>query len=141
MGYRGALLRRWSIRDRLAVVVVTVTVAFLTGTVLLVLAAGTQAAAVAAQYDETAAATVHDSPETARSVAGPGDIVLAARFRTPDGLVVPFRGGRREGVVLLYDTLDVSSQDRRGVDAEDRGCTLVQVDDAVVVVDDEDAGL
>lgn len=50
MGYRGSLVWRWTRRDRLAVVVVAVTVAFFTGSVLVVDAASSQTTEMAAEY-------------------------------------------------------------------------------------------
>jgi len=67
VGYRRSLLARWSRRDRLAVAVVALTVAFLTGATLLLFAAGAQTTAIAAGYDSTGAATMHDSPADARA--------------------------------------------------------------------------
>lgn len=69
MGFRGIVLRRWSRRDRLAVFVVAVTVAFLTGTTLLVLATGTQTAGIAAQFESPGSAIYYDDPATARAAA------------------------------------------------------------------------
>jgi ABC-type lipoprotein release transport system permease subunit len=72
MGYRQALLVRWSRRDRLAVLVVAVTVAFLTGATVLLFAVGAQTASVAAEFDSPG------SIEYAEGVpeAGPGELVL-----------------------------------------------------------------
>ncbi|MEF8841314.1 MAG: FtsX-like permease family protein [Haloarculaceae archaeon] len=84
-GYRRALLVRWSRRDRLAVLVVAVTVAFLTGTTLLLLAAGGQVAVAAADYGSSGAATFHDDPGDARAVADPDGVVLPVANATVDG--------------------------------------------------------
>jgi hypothetical protein len=65
MSYRRALLTRWSRRDRLAVLVVAVTVAFLVGTTLLVFAAGAQTASIAAQFDSPGSVTAHETPAAA----------------------------------------------------------------------------
>ena len=85
MSYRRALLVRWSRRDRLAVLVVAVTVAFLTGTTLLLLAAGGQVAVAAEDYGSAATATFHDDPAAARAAAGPDGVVLPVANATVDG--------------------------------------------------------
>lgn len=50
MSYRRSLLTRWSTRDRLAVLVVGLTVAFLTGTVVLFTGASAQVVSIATDY-------------------------------------------------------------------------------------------
>ncbi len=76
MGYRQALLRRWSRRDRLAVLVIAVTVAFLTGATVLLFAVGAQTASVAAEFD---------SLGSVKYVVGvPADIVQFPTRRGPD---------------------------------------------------------
>jgi ABC-type lipoprotein release transport system permease subunit len=85
MGYRRALLVRWSRRDRLAVLVVAVTVAFLTGATLLLLAAGGQVSVAAADYGAPGSATFHDDPAAARAAAGPDGVVLPVANATADG--------------------------------------------------------
>ena len=70
MSYRQLLLGRWSRRDRLAVVVVAVAVAFLVGTVMLVTAAGAQTTTIAQEYQATATVTSHDSLAEADAAAG-----------------------------------------------------------------------
>lgn len=76
MTYRRVLLGRWSRRDRLAVLVVAVGVAFLCGTALLVVVAGDQTTALAADYGATATVTAHPSVEAAAAAAPPGAAVL-----------------------------------------------------------------
>lgn len=86
MGYRRALLFRWSRRDRLAVLVVAVSVAFLVGTTLVVLAAGTQTAGIAAEFDSTGQVTHFDSVATARESTDGSALVLPyADVTTDDG--------------------------------------------------------
>ncbi|MFW5919406.1 MAG: hypothetical protein ACOCSF_04320 [Halanaeroarchaeum sp.] len=51
MGLEATILRRWNRRDVLAVLVVGVTVAFVTGTTVLVVAATTQTTDVAGEFD------------------------------------------------------------------------------------------
>lgn len=76
MGYRRGLLLRWSHRDRLAVLVVAVTVGFLTGMALLLVATGTQTTAIAAEYDSPGTATYYDSPAAAQAAAPEDAVVL-----------------------------------------------------------------
>ncbi|PSP68063.1 ABC transporter permease [Halobacteriales archaeon QS_1_69_70] len=84
--YRRALLFRWSREDRLAVVVIAVTVAFLVGTVLFVVAAGDQTAAIAAGLESPGSATYYGSTAAAEAAAGPGAVVVAVTEVTgPDG--------------------------------------------------------
>lgn len=85
MSYRLALVARWSHRDRLAAGVVAVTVAFLVGTTLLVLAAGGQAAAIAAGFGTSEAVVHHDAVAEARTAAGPQALVLPTAPVTVDG--------------------------------------------------------
>lgn len=76
VSYRAALVRRWSRRDVLAVLVVAASVAFLTGAGLVGTAATAELAGVAAEFEPPAAATVHDDVRTARQAAGRDDLVL-----------------------------------------------------------------
>jgi ABC-type lipoprotein release transport system permease subunit len=85
VSYRRALLVRWSRRDRLAVLVVAVTVAFLTGATLLLLAAGGQIAVAATDYGSSGSATFHGDPADARAAAGPEEAVLPVAEVTVDG--------------------------------------------------------
>ena len=86
MGYRRLLVTRWTRRDALAVLVVVVTVAFLTGVTLVVLAAGTQTTSIAKEYDAGGHATYYDSVGTARTHAGDDALVLpVASVTNPDG--------------------------------------------------------
>lgn len=63
MSYRRALVRRWSRRDRLAVVMVALMVAFLTGSKLLVLTASTQPIGLADPLSSSGTAAVLDADE------------------------------------------------------------------------------
>ncbi|WP_277555493.1 FtsX-like permease family protein [Halobaculum limi] len=86
MTYRRVLLGRWSRRDRLAVLVVAVGVAFLCGTALLVLIAGDQTTTLAADYGATATITTHPSVEAAAAAAPSGAAVLPFAVVTgPEG--------------------------------------------------------
>lgn len=76
MGYRRLLLTRWSRRDWLAILVVALTVAFLTGTTLLLVATGAQMTAIAAEFDSPGSATYYDDPGAARAAVGDGHSVL-----------------------------------------------------------------
>jgi ABC-type antimicrobial peptide transport system permease subunit len=86
MSYYSTLLRRWSRRDRLAIVIVAVSVAFLIGTVVLVTAAGTQVTAIASNFTTTEAVVMHDSVSAARNAADPSDqVVPITTVTTPRG--------------------------------------------------------
>ncbi|KYH24954.1 FtsX-like permease family protein [Halalkalicoccus paucihalophilus] len=64
MNYRHALIRRWSRRDRFAVLLVALTVAFLTGSTLLIVAASAQPIGLADQFSSSGTATVLDANDT-----------------------------------------------------------------------------
>ena len=86
VGYRRSVLFRWSRRDRFAVLIVAVTVAFLTGTALLVLAMGTQTAAIATGYDTNQVITTYPSAERARmATSGDGTVLPYTRVEFGDG--------------------------------------------------------
>ena len=63
MSYRHILVRRWSRRDRLAMVMVALTVAFLTGSTLLILTASAQPVGLAEQFSSSGTATVVDADD------------------------------------------------------------------------------
>lgn len=92
MSYRRALLTRWSRRDRLAVLVVGVTAAFLVGSVVVLLAVSAQSTAIAAEFGATAsvdlAGTDPDPPDATRYpvavVSGP-DGAEATVLGVPEG--------------------------------------------------------
>ena len=86
MTYRRALITSWSRRDRLAVLVVAVTVGFLVGTALVVVAGGAQTAALAADFDTAGAAVYVDDPGAAEIDTESGALVLPlAVVDDPDG--------------------------------------------------------
>lgn len=91
MGYRNALLFRWSRRDRLTVVVVAVTAAFLIGTVLLLFTAVTYSETFAEPLANSGTVTYHDAesglPETGEDVT-----VLPTATATTDGTDVRLVG-------------------------------------------------
>ena len=76
MGYKRALLLRWSRRDRLTVLVVAVTVAFLVGSGLLLVAIGAQTSAIASEFTTSTTATYYDSYATAQRESGPDGLVF-----------------------------------------------------------------
>lgn len=107
MSYRLALVRRWSRRDRLAVLVVAVGVAFLTGAALLGAAATDEFTGVAADYGSPASATTYDSPAAARAAAPPDSLVLElARADAPGGTVTVV--GVPEGASAFADATGVA---------------------------------
>ncbi|WP_256686162.1 ABC transporter permease [Halococcus qingdaonensis] len=87
MSYTRTLLSRWSRRDRLTVVVVAVTTAFLVGTTLLLAAAGAQTATIADELDTTATVSYEGSYGAAQANATTDEIVLpTATLRHNDSL-------------------------------------------------------
>ena len=93
MSYRRALLTRWSRRDRLTVLVVAVTTAFLVGTTLLLAAAGAQTATLAGDLNTTATATYEDSFTNATADADADDLVFpTVVLTTVDGSTKRFIG-------------------------------------------------
>jgi ABC-type lipoprotein release transport system permease subunit len=93
VSYRAALLRRWSRRDVLAVLVVAASVAFLTGSGLVGHAASTELAGVAAEFESPASVEAHPSPMAARRAAGSEAVVLTlARATRGDGRAVTVVG-------------------------------------------------
>ncbi|WP_049972786.1 FtsX-like permease family protein [Haladaptatus cibarius] len=76
MGYRRLLLTRWSRRDSLAIVVIATTVAFLTGTTLVVGAMGAQTAAIADEYDVNGQAIYYESMASAQASNGDDALVV-----------------------------------------------------------------
>jgi cell division protein FtsX len=104
VSYRRSLLFRWSREDRLAVVVIAVTVAFLVGTVLVVVAAGDQTAAIAEGLESPASATYYASTDAARAAAGPGAVVVPiAEVTGPDGATT-YAAAVRPGFDREYGT-------------------------------------
>lgn len=65
MSYQRALVTRWSGRDRLAVLVIAVTAAFLVGAIVVLLAISGQTTAMATEHGADATVQVTDSPEPA----------------------------------------------------------------------------
>ncbi|AGB38646.1 FtsX-like permease family protein [Natronococcus occultus] len=76
MTYLRVLVGRWSRRDRLAVLVIALTVALLVGAALLVVAAGDQTRSLAAEYDGNASVDSYDDVDEATRTADPEDVVL-----------------------------------------------------------------
>ena len=86
MGYRRALLTRWSRRDKLAVLVIAVTLAFLTGTTLVVAAVSTQTTTIAQEYGTDGTAVHYDSVTRAQAEAGADTLVVpTATVTLPNG--------------------------------------------------------
>jgi len=104
VSYRAAVLRRWSQRDVLAVLVVAASVAFLTGSGLVGHAASAELAGVAAEFGTPASVTAHDSPAAARRAADEGAVVLPlARATLPDGERVTVVGAPDDGATFGTD--------------------------------------
>ncbi|ODR79821.1 hypothetical protein BG842_03230 [Haladaptatus sp. W1] len=86
MGYRRALLTRWSRRDKLAILVIAVTVGFLTGTTIVVAAVSTQTTSIAAEYGTDGTAVHYDSVARAQEEAGTDALVVPmATVELPNG--------------------------------------------------------
>ena len=82
------LVTRWSRRDRLAVLVIGVAVAFLTGATVLLLAIGGQTAGIAAQFDTPGSAT-YVAGDAAPPDAGPDAQVLPVTTATTNRTTDP----------------------------------------------------
>ncbi|MFB6296231.1 MAG: FtsX-like permease family protein [Halobacteriales archaeon] len=105
MSYRRVLVARWSRRDRLAVLVVAVTLAFLVGTAVLVVAAGDQTAAIASDQGTPGIVEQYDSLAAARAAAPPEAAVLpVATASTADGATVTVVGRTAAGQRLDGET-------------------------------------
>ncbi|RRJ29464.1 ABC transporter permease [Halocatena pleomorpha] len=86
MGYRRTLLTRWSRRDKLAILVIAVTIAFLTGTALVVAAVSTQTTSIAQEYGTDGTAAHYDSVARAHEAAGVNALVVPmATVELPSG--------------------------------------------------------
>jgi len=101
MGLRARIVRRWNRRDVVAVLVIGVTVAFVTGTTLLVIAATSQTTDVAREFDRVGDVTTVASMDEATERAGPDAVVLplaritdATGGERSDGDIPEGTGGR-----------------------------------------------
>ncbi|WP_254535862.1 FtsX-like permease family protein [Halomarina litorea] len=103
MSYRRALLTRWSRRDRLAVLVVGVTVAFLVGSVVVLLAVSAQSVAIADQFESAASV----------GLAGTGDSETPA-VRLPVAVVTD-EDGRERTVVGVPAESSLPATSTRGL--------------------------
>ncbi|MFB6130281.1 MAG: FtsX-like permease family protein [Salinigranum sp.] len=80
------MLLRWSRRDRLAVLVVAVTVGFLTGATLVGVTLGAQTTAMAKDYGSDAGVHYYGSLSAAQANAGDGSVVLPVTRIRVDGV-------------------------------------------------------
>jgi ABC-type lipoprotein release transport system permease subunit len=92
VSYSRALLTRWSRRDRLTVVVVAVTTAFLVGSTLLLAAAGAQTATIAGELDTTTTVTYEDSSAAANANATGDELVFPTVVLARNGSTHRFVG-------------------------------------------------
>ncbi|WP_266081683.1 FtsX-like permease family protein [Haladaptatus caseinilyticus] len=76
MNYTEILLRKWSRRDQLAIVIVAVTVAFLVGTTLLLTAASAQSSAITGGENDSMVVQQYNSYQGAQQDASKNDIVF-----------------------------------------------------------------
>ena len=109
MGYRRALLTRWSRRDKLAILVIAVTVAFLTGTTLVVAAVSTQTTTIAEEYGTHGTAVHYDSVTQARQAAGDNALVVpVAAVELPNGATRYVAGISDQQATALRTQSDLS---------------------------------
>lgn len=86
MDYRKRLTVGWARRDTLAVIVITVTVAFLVGAAILGIALGTQTTDIAAQFEPTYAVTENPEADTEAVPLVLAETVIGERTYTVVGL-------------------------------------------------------
>lgn len=98
--YTRRLLTRWSRRDRLTVLVVGVTTAFLVGSTLLLAAAGAQTAVIAGEFNTSTTVTYEDSYTAAQTAADNDELVL------PTTVLTHQNGSTRRFVGIPPDTPD-----------------------------------
>lgn len=109
MGYRRALLTRWSRRDKLAILVIAVTVAFLTGTTLVVAAVSTQTTGIAQEYGTDGTAVHYDSVARAQKEAGTDALVVPmAAVELPNGETRYVVGISKQQAAAFESNSDVS---------------------------------
>lgn len=109
MGYRRALLTRWSRRDKLAILVIAVTVGFLTGTTIVVAAVSTQTTSIAAEYGTDGTAVHYDSVAGARDAAGENALVVPmATVELPNGETRYVAGISKQQASAFKSDSDVS---------------------------------
>ena len=70
------LLRRWSRRDRLAILLIAITVAFLVSTTIVLVATGAATTDVAAEFGSVGHVSTHQSTQAATAHAGPNALVV-----------------------------------------------------------------
>lgn len=85
MSYRRALLRRWARHDWFAILIIALTVAFLTGTGVIIDATASRTTEIAAEQSNPASATWYPSPEAARAAATQEALVLPVAQVNIDG--------------------------------------------------------
>ena len=116
MSYRRALLTRWSRRDRLAVLIIAVAVAFLTGTTLVVVAVGSSTASIATE--SAVGASVSSQPSIAAAEASAG----------ADAIIIPVSQVEiGSGQTLVLGVPPDSTIDGQSLDS--KGTTLGTVDE------------
>lgn len=82
MNYRRLLAVRWSRRDWLAAVIISLVAALLVGATVLVMTAGEQMTALVEQFDSNATVTHYDSVEAARAAAPSTAVVVPVATAT-----------------------------------------------------------
>lgn len=104
MSYRAALVRRWSRRDVLAVLVVAASIAFLTGSGLVGTAATAELEGVAADFESPASVERYGTPAKARRAAGQDGLVLPLARATVDGRTVTVVGMPEDAEAFAADS-------------------------------------
>ncbi len=101
MGYRRSLSLRWTHRDYLTVGIIIVTVAFLSGTTLVLFAAGAHTTSTSDRYTDSIQTTKYESLSAARSNASTTDIVLPLAITSTDGPSRYVAGVPRDAPTML----------------------------------------
>ncbi|MFB6189215.1 MAG: FtsX-like permease family protein, partial [Halapricum sp.] len=92
MGYRETLAADWTTRDRLAVILIALTVAFMTGATLLVVSADAQMTTMTTQYGSNASIDYYDNSAVATGNASGDAVVFPLATTTVDGTPVTVVG-------------------------------------------------
>ncbi|WEL16710.1 ABC-type antimicrobial peptide transport system,permease component [Halorhabdus sp. SVX81] len=130
MSHRRQLLARYSRRDRLSMVVIGVSIAFLTGSALLLVSATDQLGTIAADFDTTGYVTGYQSIESAARTAG-SDAVFPIATVPIDGTNVTVLGvppGANETITAATPDAGLASALTNGPrTVEVRGTTVKQI--------------
>lgn len=135
MGYRRTILKQWSRRDWLTVVIIAVATAFLVGTTLLLLSAGSHAATVSDGLETSTMASHYESVDAAQEATG-GEATVFPIAVVDDGAgtevtvigVPPDAPGELDDATTAWETATIPPPSEpgavRGPVAEDREMRL-----------------